>query len=275
MNPVICILVSLIICTASWSPAAEPDVPKVSPTNTEASDPAAAMPDMSKYDMHGKHSTMGMGAQSVKSNESISGKVLETMDSGGYSYIYIQKKNGDKVWVAVMEMPVEVGSNMSFMPGIVMTNFKSKGLERTFDSVVFSDGLTTAPDLKKKAAKDAAAGAMSIAIKEGKITVPKAIGPNAITVADAFKNSAKLDRKKVVIAGKVVKVSNGIMQRNWVHIQDGTGSKKKGTNNLVCTSKDMAVVGDVITVNGILAKDRDFGSGYRYKVIIESATIKK
>jgi hypothetical protein len=34
-------------------------------------------------------------------------------------------------------------------------------------------------------------------------------------------------------------------------------------------------VGDIITVKGTLAKDRDFGSGYRYKVLIEDATISK
>lgn len=108
-----------------------------------------------------------------------------------------------------------------------------------------------------------------------KISVPKATGPNAITVAEAFSNSAKLDKKKVVVNGKVVKVATGIMNRNWIHIQDGTGSGKKQTGDLVCTSKDMVALGDVVTVSGTLAKDRDFGSGYSYKVIVENATFKK
>ena len=65
------------------------------------------------------------------------------------------------------------------------------------------------------------------------------------------------------------------MGKNWIHIQDGTGTQAKGTHNLVCTSSEMAKVGDVITVSGTLAKDRDFGSGYRYDAIVENATFNK
>ncbi|BCS52944.1 OB-fold nucleic acid binding domain-containing protein [Geobacter sp. SVR] len=107
------------------------------------------------------------------------------------------------------------------------------------------------------------------------ISVPKASGPDASTVAGAFANSAKLDKKKVSIRGKVVKVSTGIMGKNWIHIQDGTGSQAKANNNIVCTSKELAAVGDVITVTGTLAKDKDFGAGYKYSAIIENATVKK
>lgn len=113
------------------------------------------------------------------------------------------------------------------------------------------------------------------AAKDTKISVSKAKGANAYTVEGAFVNSAKLDKQKVVIRGKVVKVSSGIMGKNWIHLQDGTGSAAKGTHDLVCTSKDTAKTGDVVTASGILAKDRDFGSGYRYNVIVEDATFKK
>jgi hypothetical protein len=113
------------------------------------------------------------------------------------------------------------------------------------------------------------------AAKEAKISVPKATGPNAYTVEGAFVNSAKLDKQKVVIKGKVVKVSSGIMGKNWIHLQDGTGSAAKGTHDLVFTSKDTAKMGDVVTASGTLGKDRDFGSGYKYSVIVEDATFKK
>ena len=66
------------------------------------------------------------------------------------------------------------------------------------------------------------------------------------------------------------------MGKNWIHIQDGTGSEKKKNHNLVCTSKtDIADVGDVVTITGTLIMDRDFGSGYKYAVIIEDAKITK
>lgn len=71
-----------------------------------------------------------------------------------------------------------------------------------------------------------------------------------------------------------MKVSSGIMGRNWLHIQDGSGNQKDGSNDLVVTSKDLAAVGDIVTVSGTLRKDKDFGSGYKYDVIVEQANIK-
>ena len=84
-----------------------------------------------------------------------------------------------------------------------------------------------------------------------------------------------MDKKTVVVKGKVVKVSQGIMGKNWVHIQDGSGDQQKGTHNLVATSQDMSAVGDIVTITGTFAKDRDFGAGYLYKAIIEDAKVQK
>ena len=252
------LLLSLLLVTIMAVSTLAAETPTQLTTKPHAA-PASDMPNMGKSD---------------KNAEPISGTVLESMNNGGYSYVLLRQKNGVKIWVAVTEMPIEAGSKISFKPGIVMTNFESKGLKRTFDAIVFSDGPIVATEVKnKQEAPTASKGA--VVAKDEKISVAKATGPNAITVAEAFINSEKLDKKRVVVRGKVVKVSGGIMKRNWIHIQDGTGSSKKGTNNLVCTSKDMANVGDVITVSGTLAKDRDFGSGYSYKAIIENATFKK
>lgn len=229
---------------------------------------------------HGSQGMMGSAAPAAESTEALSGKVLETMNSGGYSYVQLQKKNNEKVWVAVPESPVKAGTQMSFQPGMEMKNFESKSLKRTFSSIIFSSGVVAVPasaagnaNKNDQAPSPGSKGATTA--KEDKISVTKATGSNATTVEAAHSNSAKLDKKKVVIRGKVVKVSAGIMGKNWVHIQDGTGTQAKGTHNLVCTSSEMAKVGDVITVTGTLAKDRDFGSGYRYDVIVENATFKK
>ncbi len=213
--------------------------------------------------------------------EALNGKVLQTMNSGGYSYIYIEKKDGKKVWVAVTETQVKVGDKMSFQPGMEMPNFESKTLKRTFDSIIFSGGVINNAGSSAKAAetkKDQAASPGSkgaASAKESKISVTKATGPNAYTVEGLYSNSAKLNMKPVVVRGKVVKVSSGIMGKNWIHIQDGTGTQAKATHNLVCTSQETAAMGDVVTVSGTLAKDKDFGAGYKYSVIIEDAKFKK
>ncbi|HEY6012158.1 MAG TPA: hypothetical protein VIX18_11900 [Nitrospirota bacterium] len=70
----------------------------------------------------------------------ISGKVVETMNSGGYTYVCLEN-SGQKTWVALPETKVAVGQQVTCMPGAVMQNFTSKTLKRTFDSIVFSGGM--------------------------------------------------------------------------------------------------------------------------------------
>ena len=218
----------------------------------------------------------------TSSNEGISslkGKVLETMNSGGYTYINIEQ-DGKSTWVAVPTMQVTVGQEVSVMPGFVMNNFKSKTLDRTFGTIVFSSGLV---DGAEKKAKASASGVMPSDTPHGltvpdkkveKIKVEKADGPNAYTVAELHAKRGELDTKSVVLKGQVVKVSQAILGKNWIHIQDGSGSASDGTNDMIVTSQDIPSVGDIVTAKGTLHKDKDFGMGYFYGVIIEEASIK-
>lgn len=208
--------------------------------------------------------------------EQLSGKVLQTMDSGGYTYVYIQKKNEEKVWVAVAATPVTVGSQIAFRGGMEMRDFESKSLKRKFDKIIFADAAISDTPAKVAPTKGPSGGSKAAASsKDTKIVVSKATGANSYTVQEVFAGSAKLNKKKVVVKGKVVKVSVGIMGKNWIHIQDGTGTQAKKNHNLVCTSQDMADVDDIVTISGTLAKDKDFGGGYKYTVIVEDATVKK
>lgn len=209
-----------------------------------------------------------------------SGKVVETMDAGGYTYVCLEK-NGKKTWVAVPQTKIVVGSKMTFQPGQEMQNFPSKSLGRTFDSIIFSGGAVvsgTAPAGHSAAGmtpQGATGSKAQTASLDKAAKVEKAAGPNAYTVADVYAKRSELDKKTVVVKGKVVKVSQGIMGKNWIHIQDGSGDQQEGTHNLVATSQDMSAVGDIVTITGILAKDRDFGAGYLYKAIVEDAKVQK
>jgi hypothetical protein len=80
--------------------------------------------------------------QSASSGSMISGKVVETMNSGGYTYVNLEK-NGKKTWVAAPTMKVSVGQELKLTNGAVMTNFSSKSLNKTFDSIIFSGGPVT------------------------------------------------------------------------------------------------------------------------------------
>ena len=70
----------------------------------------------------------------------ISGKVLETMNAAGYTYVNVETPTGP-VWAALPESKVEVGQDVVLAGGMEMKNFESKTLGRTFDSVIFSTGI--------------------------------------------------------------------------------------------------------------------------------------
>jgi hypothetical protein len=261
------------------------DAPAVAPSHPEtpaASAPSAAAPATPAAAAHATAApdTAAVAAPAA-AEVPLAGTVIQTMNGGGYSYIYLEQADGTKKWVAVSQIVVKVGDQMSFKPGMEMGKFESKALNRSFDSIIFSDGVisggSTAAIADPGKNEGVSPGSLgTIKDKAAKISVTKATGPNATTVAEAYSKSAKLNNKKVVVHGQVVKVSTGIMGKNWIHIQDGTGSEKKKTHNLVCTSKsDMADVGDVVTITGTLIKDRDFGAGYKYPVIIEDTKITK
>ena len=233
-------------------------------------------------------------ADTTRKEIPLSGKVLETMDGGGYTYLLLQ--NGpEKVWVAIPLTKLAVGQQLTLTPGFAMKNFSSKALNRKFDQVIFSAGPTDAKKMQlspsaikalhqgvpgapgaqqeQPAKEKATAQGAKPPQKNQKVT--KAKGANAYTIAEIFAKSRKLEKKQVVIRGRVVNVAEKIMKKNWIHLEDGTGSKAKKTDNLVVTSKALPKVGDVVTVTGTLYNNLDFGSGYRYQVLIQDATLKK
>jgi len=198
--------------------------------------------------------------------QGISGKVVETMNSGGYTYVLVENGNA-RTWVALPMSTIVVGSDIACLPGMEMSNFKSSSLNRTFESIVFSAGLVAAGN------NAASAGIRAAAAPAEVITVSKAEGPDAYTIGEIFANKDPLANKPVVVHAKVVKVTREIMGKNWLHLQDGTGSQAAGTNDLVVTTDSLPEVGEVVTIKGNLSRDRDFGAGYRYGVIVEGAEV--
>jgi hypothetical protein len=204
----------------------------------------------------------------------LSGTVVQTMDSGGYTYLLIES-GGDRRWAAINAAPVKVGEKVTLKPGATMVNFSSKALNRTFDRIVFSNGIEQqSVDAKKGDSAKKSGGSAGAAAPYSKISVEKADGPNGYRIADLYANR-KLNGKKVTVRGKVIKVSSGIMDRNWIHLQDGSGSPRKKNHNLVVTSADLPDVGDIVTITGTLVRNKDFGSGYRYDAIVEKAKVVK
>ncbi len=105
--------------------------------------------------------------------------------------------------------------------------------------------------------------------------VAKATGPDAKTVAEVVNGKAKLKDKPVVVRGQVVKFNADIMGKNWLHLQDGSGSAKDGSHDILVTTLDKAAVGDIVNARGTVRTDVTVGPGYAYAVLIEEAAIRK
>ncbi|MEZ4360637.1 MAG: hypothetical protein R3B48_10670 [Kofleriaceae bacterium] len=192
----------------------------------------------------------------------LSGKVVETMDAGGYTYALID--HGDrKFWVAGPETKLAVGESLARMSGSLMTAFRSETLKRTFDEIYFINAFP----MKAQAASGAHPAAAAPAVAVEKI----ARAPGGKTVAEIFANKAALAGKPVVLRGKVVKESNGILGKNWLHLRDGTGAP--GSDDLLVTTQASPGVGAIVVARGAVATDKDFGAGYRYDVLVEDAAI--
>ena len=107
------------------------------------------------------------------------------------------------------------------------------------------------------------------------VKVEKAKGPNAQTVAGIVTGAASLKDKPVTVRGQVVKFNPDVMGKNWLHLRDGTGSGTDGSNDVLVVTDSTAKVGDVVLVSGTVKTDRNFGSGYSYKVLVEDAKVTK
>jgi hypothetical protein len=222
----------------------------------------------------------------------IKGKAVEVQSAGGYTYVLINNEQGE-IWVALPESKVEAGQEVVVSPGMMMKAFESKALKKTFDIIIFSSGLIDEAHMAAgnphaahgaegapKEVSDAeleklSGGSARATVPANEIKVDKAEGGNAQTVEECFAKAEELNGKKIQVRGKVVKFSSMIMGKNWIHLQDGSGDPAKKTHDLVVTTSGEAKKGDVVTIEGTLHKDKDFGAGYRYDAIVEDAEILK
>ena len=245
-------------------------------------------------------------AQQNSQSNTVEGTVLETMNAAGYTYVNVSTPDGTR-WVAIPESKIETGASLAFSPGMEMKDFHSKSLGKTFPSIIFSPGLAgqkpASPHGSLASSKPKATDSFEAAVQAerqaasspssqiqpaqgsggsqgaiapySEISVEKAAGENSFTVGELFEKKKELDGKQVRIRGQVVKYNPNIMGRNWLHLQDGTGDPMHNTHDLVVTTTAEIGSPEIITIEGTLAADKDFGAGYSYAVIIENAAIIK
>lgn len=193
-------------------------------------------------------------------------KVVDMIQANDYTYLNV-KEGENTFWIAVTKMDIEKGEMLYFSQSMLMKNFESPSLGRTFESVLFVQDARKSSDPNKNS--DPHSNAQNLGKKNVKI---EPLNPDK-SIAKIYENKSSLSGQIVKVKGQVVKYNANIMNRNWVHIQDGSGSA--ADYDLVVTTQDAVKMGDVITVEGTVAVDKDFGAGYFFPVIIENAKVLK
>ncbi|WP_396171725.1 hypothetical protein [Flavobacterium sp.] len=194
--------------------------------------------------------------------------VKEVLQANAYTYLLVTEKAKD-YWIAIPKSEVTVGKTYSYKGGVEMKAFESKDLKRTFDSVVFVEGIV---DPNPVAETETAASAPKM-VSSKELTKGITLAKGGISLFDLYGTRDKLAGKTVILTGKVVKFMPQIMNKNWVHLQDG--SNFNGFNDITITTLEKVKVDDVVSFKGKVVLNKDLGSGYKYEVLIEDAVLVK
>lgn len=121
-----------VLATACSEPDTQAGSNAAAPANDEA--PAVETAAAPAQD---PHANMATRAPAQVRN---AGQVLVVESAGGYSYLRVQTRNGP-VWLATMQTDVTKGDQVGWGQAALMQNFHSKALDRTFDQILFVQGL--------------------------------------------------------------------------------------------------------------------------------------
>jgi hypothetical protein len=186
---------------------------------------------------------------------------------------YVEVDIGDqRIWVAGPRTEVAVGDTVFLPPGILMVDFFSNRLDRSFDRIYLVTSMRV--ESSEKASPASPPG------DEGGHAEPQlALDVSGIervegerTVGEIFELKASLAGQAVAVRGKVVKTNSGFLGWNWIHLQDGTAGPD-GANQLVVTTHGIAEVGSTVVVRGTITTEKDFGHGHKYDVLVEDASV--
>lgn len=193
--------------------------------------------------------------------------VEEVLHTSRYTYLNVSEE-GSTHWIAIPRKEVEKGGTYYYRGGLKKTNFKSVEHDRVFETVYLVSDVSKDPGMTSGGMGNPHEhlGEAPTVDPNAKIDPP----PGGITISELYTNRAKYDGQTVRIRGRVVKLNNMIMNRNWIHLQDG--SMKENVDLTVTTTENIPL-GALVAVEGKIALNKDFGAGYKYEIIMEDAQL--
>jgi hypothetical protein len=191
--------------------------------------------------------------------------IKEVIQTSNYTYFNVEESDST-FWIAVTSRDAKPNDSLYYTKSAEMKNFTSRELNRNFPSIFFVDDpsstLTTAA-----AAPNAMTAQKPVLKRWTEVSVDPPAG--GVSISALYENPGKYSGKSVIVRGVVVKYNSAIMNKNWVHLQDG--SEFEGKFDLTVTTTDSITVGKTATFKGTISVNKDFGSGYFYGLIMEDA----
>ncbi len=191
--------------------------------------------------------------------------VQEVLQVNNYTYLRVLE-NGKEQWLAMPTINAKVGETYYYDDGMAMGDFESKELGRTFKNIIFLAKIHSDPNKTEKP------GISHTKTGQEKINLKVEHSAGTVTIAELLANKEKYAGKTVRIKGKVTKFNSAIMGKNWIHIQDGT--EHSGEYDLTVTTSATTETGKIISLEGKIVLNKDFGHGYFYKILMEDAVLK-
>lgn len=200
--------------------------------------------------------------------------VKEIIPATKYLYLNVEE-NGERYWIAIIKKEIELGQTYYYNRALLKTNFESKETNRHFDEIYLVTNLVGADHAKINSEinslehlhEESESEDLPVTAKSEPAVMIERAG--SIKIAELISNPEKFEGKTVQISGKCFKINPNIMERNWIHLRDGS----KDSYDLVITSKEFVEEGSVVTMKGTVTLNKDFGAGYHYDLVIEDGEI--
>lgn len=279
------ILVGVVAAIAAFSQPTHPGLGAEPIRAPAPADPSAQVPPAWAFATP-VDSDDGAAPTDSAADTRISGKVLEQIDVAKYSYLRLAIEGGADTWAAVPVTTARVGQIVVVVNAEQIDNFSSASLKRTFDVIYFgvlesAGGTLEALGLpgvsapaqtddphQARLAPHPGPGKEADAVRV--VKSEKAPGPLGRTVAELNALDQAASGTKARVRATIVKVTSGVMGRTFLHLRDASGTAPL-SNDLTATTTEELSVGAEVLLEGTVAIDEDFGSGYHYRVLLADA----
>lgn len=239
-----------------------------------------SMPEYMKIEKESEKSSKDpQSSSNLSANESSSGevhtvKVNEILPASRYLYLNVSE-GLEQFWIAVRKQDIEIGGIYYYKRAVRKTDFESKENNKVFEEIYLVTNLVPANHAHgQKSMSNIETNVEAVAKEQPEVKPSENSKRNvqqegSVKIAELVANIEKYEGKTIQISGECVKINPGIMDRNWIHIKDGS----QDDYDLVITSDAYVAEGTMVTMKALVSVNKDFGAGYTYDLILENGVL--